>query len=250
MARHYRLSNKTTRASRPCWYLLLRSYSASVRAATTSPLRCADASMASITARPGSESKARADLIRIYAAAVAAVAPARVITDAFEGKLPQASTVPALLAASDRVRLLAVGKAALGMAHEASSRLETKLGETLVIVPSPLAAADVARHPRLRILAGAHPLPDASSEIACRAALDFVAEAQPGELVLFALSGGASALMAAPARRKSLSPTRWRSPPHCCVAPPRYANLTPSASISRRSRAGACCVRLRLEFAC
>jgi glycerate 2-kinase len=155
--------------------------------------------MASITARPGSESKARADLIRIYAAAVAAVAPARVITDAFEGKLPQASTVPALLAASDRVRLLAVGKAALGMAHEASTRLETKLGETLVIVPSPLADADAARYPRLRILAGAHPLPDASSEIACRAALDFVAEAQPGELVLFALSGGASALMAAPA---------------------------------------------------
>ena len=47
--------------------------------------------------------------------------------------------------------------------------------------------------------AAAHPLPDASSERAGAAALEFASRAGPGDLLLLALSGGASALMAAPA---------------------------------------------------
>ena len=44
----------------------------------------------------------------------------------------------------------------------------------------------------------AHPLPDESSVQAARAALEVAARAQPGELLMLALSGGASALVAAP----------------------------------------------------
>jgi glycerate-2-kinase len=51
----------------------------------------------------------------------------------------------------------------------------------------------------MRVMVASHPIPDASSVAAGRAALKFVAQAGRGELVLFLLSGGASALMAAPA---------------------------------------------------
>ena len=51
----------------------------------------------------------------------------------------------------------------------------------------------------MRILSGAHPLPDTTSEEAARAALEVAAATQPGELLIVALSGGASAMMAAPA---------------------------------------------------
>src|SRR6185437_13762642 len=51
----------------------------------------------------------------------------------------------------------------------------------------------------IRVIAAAHPVPDASSERAGAAALEFARRAGPGDLLLFALSGGASALMAAPA---------------------------------------------------
>ena len=206
MTRHYLLSNPSAIVLRtPAVGVVPLPQIAFGRAEITSSILYPLAIMPSSTARPGSESRARADLMRIYASAVAAVAPARVTAAAFEGSLPETSNLPPIIAAAERVRMLAVGKAALGMAREASARLGTKLRETLVIVPSPLSAADSASYSQLRIMAGAHPLPDASSEVAGRAALEFVSHAQPGELVLLALSGGASALMVAPAPGISLA---------------------------------------------
>lgn len=142
-----------------------------------------------------SESHVRTHLMRIYAAAISAVAPGRVVARALEGTVPGAETVPSLIDGAETIRLLAVGKAAYGMAHEIQARL-TKLREALVIMPQSEAVIPL---PGMRIITSVHPLPDASSEAAGRAALDFVKRTRPNELLLIALSGGASALMAVPA---------------------------------------------------
>ena len=156
---------------------------------------------------------ARQDLTRIYAAAVSAVAPAHLIGRALGGELEGAEKVPALLADASRIFLLAAGKAALGMATELAARLGPKLHDALAIVPSlaiggrsgPQAAASDAARNAIRIIAAGHPLPDASSQRAAAAALDFASHAGPGDLLLFALSGGASSLMAAPAAPVTLA---------------------------------------------
>jgi len=152
-------------------------------------------------------SLARRDLTRIFAAAVSAVAPAHLIARALAGELASAEKVPALLADVSRIFLLAAGKAALGMATALAARLGPKVRDALAIVPSPavaggsgtqIATFDIPDE-TIRVIAAAHPLPDASSERAGAAALEFARRAGPGDLLLFALSGGASALMAAPA---------------------------------------------------
>lgn len=137
----------------------------------------------------------RADLMRIYAAAIAAVDPRRVIARALTGELDP--RVPSILRSARSVRLLAVGKAAIGMAQETWARMREQGRAALVIAPSP-ANADFPSE--MRLLVGAHPIPDDSSEQAGRAALDLVASSGPDELILLLLSGGASALMVAPAQ--------------------------------------------------
>jgi glycerate 2-kinase len=149
--------------------------------------------------KAGARSHVRSELVRIYAAAVSAVDPGRVIASAFEGH--SGVDLSATVAEASAAYLIAVGKAALGMAAAAAVRIGAKLRDTLAIVPAPI-PADTPAH--VRIIAGAHPLPDVSSETAGRAALKFVAQARAGDLVVLALSGGASALMAVPAEGVTL----------------------------------------------
>ena len=58
---------------------------------------------------------------------------------------------------------------------------------------------------RLRLLEAGHPVPDEASLYAAKEAIALARAAQPADLVLFLLSGGASALCAAPARNVSLA---------------------------------------------
>jgi glycerate 2-kinase len=149
-------------------------------------------------------SVARRDLTRFYAAAVSAVAPGYLVRRACAGELEAAKRVPTLLTEASRIFLLAAGKAAFGMATEAAACLGPKLDAVLAIVAPPAGSdpqveASGAPRATIRTIAGSHPLPDASSERAAAAALGFVGHARPGDLLLFALSGGASSLMVAPA---------------------------------------------------
>ena len=155
--------------------------------------------MSPASVKAAARSHVRSELMRIYAAAVSAVAPGRVVASAFEGR--GGVDVSAAIAEAPAAYLLAVGKAALGMAAEAAVRIGAKLRDALAIVPAPIPADTPAY---LRVVAGAHPLPDASSEMAGRAALKFVAQARAGDLIVLALSGGASALMAVPAEDVTL----------------------------------------------
>ena len=149
---------------------------------------------------------ARRDLMRIYAAAVSAVAPAHLVELALAGALAGTERVPTLLADASRIFLVAAGKAAHGMAAELTARLGPKLSEALAVAPSgaPVATPDAA-HKIIRSIVAAHPLPDASSQRSAEAALEIAGRAGPGDLMLLALSGGASSLMAAPAAPVTLA---------------------------------------------
>jgi glycerate 2-kinase len=160
-----------------------------------------------------SNSLARRDLTRIYAAAVSAVAPAHLIGLALGGELAGAEKVPALLADASRIFLVAAGKAARGMAAELAARLGPKLHDALVIFPSspqasgpaPPAGTSGEARDSICTIAAAHPVPDSSSERAGAAALEIARGAGPGDLLLLALSGGASSLMVAPAGSVTLA---------------------------------------------
>ena len=143
------------------------------------------------------QSRARSDLVRIFAAAVAAVAPERVVVRALNGAIPGHEDIPTMLEAARRLSLLAVGKAAVGMAAQAHLQLRAKIDDALIIAP-PLPPG-LTPPAQFRLITAAHPLPDASSEAAGQAALEFAGRAESGDLILLLLSGGASALMCAPA---------------------------------------------------
>jgi glycerate 2-kinase len=159
--------------------------------------------MANPNGSRGGHSKARADLMRIFAAAISAVEPGRVVSAAFQGQTPDPHMVPGMLEKAVRVYLLAVGKAAMGMAIGGRERIGRKLQDALVIVPASVRRELDDHSPDLRglgVVAAAHPTPDESSEAAGRLALEFVANPQRDDLIVLLLSGGASALMAVPAR--------------------------------------------------
>jgi hydroxypyruvate reductase len=69
----------------------------------------------------------------------------------------------------------------------------------------PMAGAVVTRYgyelptQRIEVLTAAHPVPDAAGETAARQMIELASSAGPDDLVLFLLSGGGSALLAAPA---------------------------------------------------
>jgi glycerate 2-kinase len=156
----------------------------------------------SLNGRGRVNSQARADLMRIFAAAVSAVEPRRVVRAALQGQAPGTQDVPQILEKANRIHLLAVGKAAMGMGIEGRDRIGPKLHSTLVIVPARAEAEGDDGAPGqsgLRIMPAAHPIPDESSELAGRSALQLVGDAGRDDLIVLMLSGGASALMAVPA---------------------------------------------------
>ena len=146
----------------------------------------------------------RADLETIYRAAVAAVDPARLVGAAVEGRCAGAEHVPDLIANAARILLLAVGKASLAMAAELERRVGDKLVDGIAVVPKESAATS-EQASVVKRLEGSHPLPDDSSEEAARRAYAMLQGATPDDLVIVALSGGASAMFAMPARGLTLA---------------------------------------------
>lgn len=142
-------------------------------------------------------SEPRQHLETIFRAAVAAVDPARLVARALEGKIRGAEAIPSIVADAPRIFLLAVGKASIAMASEVERRVGDRLSDALAVVPAGVMPR--AKLSRITVLPGGHPLPDASSEAAARASLAMLAGASSGDLVVVALSGGASAMFAAPA---------------------------------------------------
>ena len=132
-------------------------------------------------------------LLQLYEAAVAAAHPDGCLAGHWP-RVPQ----------DGRLIVLGAGKAAAAMAV-AAERHYRQAGvldrvSGLLTAPYGYAATLGDKAPsHFRIIEGRHPVPDAGSVVAATAALELAATATSADLVLVLLSGGASALWAAPA---------------------------------------------------
>jgi glycerate 2-kinase len=129
----------------------------------------------------------RGELERIYRAAVEAVEPARLTALSLNAGIPDAS----------RIYVLAVGKASIAMASVLATRLGDRLAAATVVA-LPDEPSSLANDARITVCESSHPLPSEKSEAAARTALTMLAEAHADDLVIVALSGGASAMFALP----------------------------------------------------
>lgn len=142
---------------------------------------------------PGATFDAKALLLALYDAAIRAAHPATCLPP----KLPPPP-------ADGRIIILGAGKgaAAMAVAAEAHYAATGVLDRICGVVTAPhgyLAALPVPPSV-VEVVSARHPTPDADSVRAAERALQLAATAGPGDLVLVLLSGGASALWAAPAR--------------------------------------------------
>lgn len=141
------------------------------------------------------ERSTRGAFLAAYRAALESV-DARLVTERhLAGRGERLEVGGETVDAQGGVRVLAVGKAAHGMARGAAAVLSSRLVSGLIVSdhyrPSP--------HPRLRVMVGDHPYPGRASLAAGRAALALAAEGHPDELLLALVSGGGSSLMEVPA---------------------------------------------------
>jgi glycerate 2-kinase len=141
-----------------------------------------------VTIAPGAP---RADLEAIVRAGIERAEPGRLVARALDGG--------GLGGAAQGVRVLCAGKASAAMAAAAARVLGRRILSGLIVGP-----ASIDGPPPFEAIAGGHPLPTLESERAGRRALVLAQSVQPGEGLLCLLSGGASALMAAPAHGVSL----------------------------------------------
>ena len=118
----------------------------------------------------------------MWRAALEAVRPSACLP----GRWPPAPT--------GRLAVIACGKAAAGMAAEAAAYYGSRC-EGLVILPADQKTAGL---PGFRFLPASHPLPDARSVAAARAALKLATGLAGDDLLLVLLSGGGSSLMCLP----------------------------------------------------
>ncbi|MYJ16035.1 MAG: DUF4147 domain-containing protein [Acidimicrobiia bacterium] len=117
----------------------------------------------------------RGAFLAAYRAALRSVDPCIVTERHLSGSGERLEVGGQTVEAGRGVRILAVGKAAHGMARGAAAFLSSRLVGGLIISdhhrPSP--------HPRLKVIVGDHPYPGRASLSAGRAALSLAAEGHP-----------------------------------------------------------------------
>jgi hydroxypyruvate reductase len=137
----------------------------------------------------------RRHCVSIFEAAVQAVSPARFLP-------PHLPAPPEV----GRLFLMGAGKASASMAVAAEAHYLDRLG----FPPERMRGLVATRHGYgvptriVTVIEAGHPMPDAQSEIAAGAMLTLADEAGPDDLVVFLISGGASANLVLPVGQISL----------------------------------------------
>ncbi len=108
--------------------------------------------------------------------------------------------------ARGRVVVVGAGKAGAPMTAALVDRFPDRVAGGLVVVPRGHAPRPAIGP--VRLVEAAHPLPDAAGEAAAGELLDLVSQTCPEDLVVVLLSGGASALLPAPAPPLGLADLR------------------------------------------
>ena len=140
----------------------------------------------------------RADALAAFHAAVAAVQPSRLIPAVVVVDGGRVSIRgEALPEVKGRRVVAAIGKAGPTLADAWLERLPGWADELLVLTPHGVPVSDrVAAAGEVRY--GGHPSPDEHGEVSCRRLLELAQSLGEDDLLLVLLSGGASALLAAP----------------------------------------------------
>ena len=126
------------------------------------------------------------------------------LLDAFRSGIagvdPEAATVRAAqrfdFGGAQRIIVIAAGKASVPMARGFTSVVDT--AEGVIVAPN-------RSESPLPVIVAGHPIPDQGSAAGARRALELAASAGPDDVVVCLISGGASALLAAPARGLTLA---------------------------------------------
>lgn len=141
--------------------------------------------------------------VRIYERVLDAVRADRLIRGAVEreGELLFVQGQPYDLSAFRRVLIAGAGKASVPMAQAMAERLGDRLAGGLIVTKQGHAEAVDG----VEVLEAAHPVPDETSLRAGERLLAFAEGAREDDLVIFLLSGGASALVEAPVDGISLA---------------------------------------------
>ena len=96
---------------------------------------------------------------------------------------------------SEKVYVVALGKAAWVMAQAASKYLSHRLGKGIILTKYGHSRGELDR---FEIIEAGHPTPDQNSVRGAKAAIELMKEAAPGDTMLLLLSGGGSSLMELP----------------------------------------------------
>ncbi len=142
-----------------------------------------------------------AAILEIFHAALAAVDPRRLVSSELRRLDLAGAFDPRRF---PRLVIAGAGKAAAGMGLAAEEVLGGRIAAGVLALPR-------GECPAFRVVtpvAGGHPLPDEGSERAARAVLALLQAAGEDTLVVFLLSGGASALLAAPVPGVALADKR------------------------------------------
>lgn len=157
--------------------------------------------------------RGREELERIWRAGVDAVQPgrltrrfSRVERGLFRWQRGDSCFDVTLPEAGGRIYVAGAGKAVVPFAAALAETLGTNLHSGLVVTKAHHLRAGVAARmdSRIHVLEAAHPVPDERSVIAAEELIRFLDQCSPGDLVFFLITGGASALLAAPAFGLSL----------------------------------------------
>ena len=147
-----------------------------------------------ISANPDAASgRSRADLLALFAEAVRAVSP----EVAMPAQLPNSP--------HGRSVVIAVGKGAAEMMRVAQVRSRGRKLEGLVVTRHGHLPSGNINWPSVELIEAGHPYPDENSVRAAHRALTLAASLEAGDRLLVLLSGGGSALLAAPAAELSLA---------------------------------------------
>jgi len=140
----------------------------------------------------------RGDAVAAFHAAVAAVQPARLIPAAVSVEGGRVSIRgEALPEVTGRRVVVALGKAGPTLADAWLELLPDWTDELLVLTPHGVPVSDRVAQTG-EVLRGSHPSPDEQGEASCRRLLELAASLCEEDLLVVLLSGGASALLAAP----------------------------------------------------
>ncbi|MSR37122.1 MAG: glycerate kinase [Gemmatimonadetes bacterium] len=144
------------------------------------------------------EARLRRDARALLDAALAAVDPGALVEHALRARAPEPGEGGTLV-------VLAVGKAALGMAAGALRALGDRVARSLVLMPT---GSGGHAPDGFEVYRGGHPLPDTDGLEGARALVEAARRAGPADRLLVLISGGGSALLTLPAGEVTLEDVR------------------------------------------